>query len=139
MKKFVLMILGIVVIGGGSFYAGSKYSQNNRRGGMANLSPEERQQRFQELGDTAGVGFRGRMGGQAGGGFTSGEIISKDDKSVTIKLRDGGSKIVFFSGSTEISKSAKGSPQDLSTGVQVTVNGKANSDGSLTAETVQIR
>lgn len=139
MKKIIInFLIGAFVFGGISFYAGTKYSQGGR-GNFSNLSSEERQRRFQELG-TAGAGsFRGgRMGGQ-GGEFVGGEILSKDDKSFTVKLREGGSKIIFFSSSTEINKSAKGSPQDLGSGVQVLVNGTANSDGSLTAQTVQIR
>ena len=140
MKKTILsFIIGAVIFGGISFYAGSKYSKNGGRGGLSNLSPEERQKRVQELGAAGVNGFRGRTGGQQGGGFVGGEIISKDEKSFTVKMREGGSKIVFFSNSTEISKSAKGSFQDLNSGAQVLVNGTANSDGSLTAQTVQIR
>ena len=122
----------MTVVGAGSFYGGIKYAQSK--------APQGRlQQRLQELGANVG-GFRGgKTGGQTGGIFTSGEIISKDDKSVTIKLRDGGSKIVFFSNSTEITKSASGSINDLEVGKNISINSTANSDGSITAQTIQLR
>lgn len=142
-KTLMAILLTAVVVGGGSFWGGIKYGQSAKsaagRGGFANLSSEERQQRLQELG--AGVGgFRGgRGGGQGGSGFTSGEVISKDDKSVTIKLRDGGSKIVFLSGSTEVSRFVEGTLSDLEIGKNISVDGTVNSDGSVTAQTVQLR
>lgn len=93
---------------------------------------------FWELGANTG-GFRNRTGRQQSSGFVNGEIIAKDDKSITLKLRDGGSKIVFFSDSTEITKTAKGLVDDLRTGQQIVVNGNQNPDGSVTAETIQLR
>ena len=121
-------------------YAESKSPRGQFSGAdFQNLSPEERQRRFQETGLNAG-GFRGgRTGGQAGGGFASGEIISKDDKSVTIKLRDGGSKIIFLTDSAEIAKFTSGTIEDLEIGKTVAVNGKTNADGSITADSIQIR
>lgn len=153
MSKTLLSILAAaIVVGGGAFYGGMKYAESKTPRGrfsqadFQNLSPEERRERLQELGTNAG-GFRGgRTGGQAGSGFTSGEIISKDDKSVTVKLREvrlpdgqGGSRIVFFSDSTEIIKSASGSINDLEVGNNISVNGTANSDGSITAQSIQLR
>lgn len=149
MNKIIPVVIAVVVVvGGGAFFGGMKYAESKSpRGGFAqadfqnlqNLSPEERQQRIQQLGANAG-GFRGGSGGnRSGGGFTAGEIISKDDKSVTVKLQDGGSKIIFLSDSTEITKSAKGTLGDLEVGENVSINGTANSDGSVTAQSIQLR
>lgn len=143
MQKKILSIIAItIVVGGGAFYGGMKYDQSSRvsaRGAFQNLSPEERQQRIQQF-EGAGMGFRnGGSGNRTAGGFAAGEIISKDEKSMTIKLRDGGSKIAFFSVSTEISKSTTGTPDDLQTGKAVTVSGTANQDGSITAQSIQLR
>ncbi|HAU07468.1 MAG: hypothetical protein UW46_C0006G0026 [Candidatus Yanofskybacteria bacterium GW2011_GWF1_44_227] len=136
MKKLLLVAIVVaVIVGGGAFYGGMKYAQAGK-GNFANLTSEQRQQ----FADNAGAGLRnGPSRGSMGAGVISGEIISKDDKSVTVKMRDGGSKIVFYSGSTEIGKFTKGVVSDLSIGETVTTNGTANSDGSLTAQSIQIR
>ncbi len=141
MNKKIISLVLLVIAGGALFYGGMKYDQSKKtasRGAsnFANLSPEERQARA-TAGGFAGMGRGGRAGG--GTGFITGEVISKDDKSVTIKLNDGGSKIVFLSESTEITKSASGSINDLEVGKNISVNGVANSDGSVTAQTIQLR
>ena len=149
-KLIAIVIVTAVVVGGGAFFGGMKYAESKSPQGrvsqadfqnLQNLSPEERQQRLQELGANAGAGFRGGAGGgqRGGGGLTAGEIIAKDDKSITVKLSDGGSKIVFLSDSTTISKMTDGTKSDLEIGKQVTVNGSANSDGSVTAQSIQLR
>lgn len=153
MNKLIPVVIAVVVVvGGGAFFGGMKYAESKSpRGGSAqadfqnlqNLSPEERQQRLQESGANAGAGFRGGAAGGSqrggGGGLTAGEIISKDEKSVTVKLQDGGSKIIFLSDSTEITKSAAGTLSDLEVGKNISVNGTANSDGSVTAQSIQLR
>lgn len=141
MKKIIAIVLGLVIVCGGSFYAGMKYDQSR--------TVADRQARAQQFGG-ANVGgmIRGNSGarGGASGGFVSGVILSKDDKSVTIKLNDarqqneqGGSKIVFLSGSTQVMKSAAGSLDDLTVGETIMVTGSANSDGSINAQSVQTR
>jgi len=68
----------------------------------------------------------------------AGEIIAKDDSSMTIKLNDGGSKIVLISGSTKTTKQADATADDLAVGTKVSVLGTTNSDGSVSAQSVQI-
>lgn len=72
------------------------------------------------------------------GGATIGTILSMDDKSVTVKLTDGSTKIVIFADSTTYSNTAVAFKSDLKTGVNVTVFGIPNSDGSLTAKNIQL-
>jgi hypothetical protein len=151
MQKTISVIIAVIVIGGVAFYGGILYNQ--KRGGclasLKNLTPQEQRQKLQALGlfgngtngDARG-GF-GRSGGSAAGGagdqFEAGQIIAKDDKSITVKSNDGNSKIIFLSASTEINKSATGTPADLSIGAPVSVSGSANPDGSLTAAAIQLR
>ncbi len=140
MKKLIMVVAIVaVVVGGGSFYGGMKYAQRgSQRGNFANLTPEQRQQFMAN----AGAGFRGGTGqgrGGMNGGFTIGEILSKDGKSITIKMPDGGSKIVFYSDSTEVTKFTDGSSDDLVIGKTVSVSGSSNQDGSVTAQTIQLR
>jgi len=56
-----------------------------------------------------------------------------------VKIRDGSLKIVFFSDSIEITKSIDGAPDDLETGKSITASGAANSEKSITAQTIQLR
>jgi hypothetical protein len=129
MKKIILILLILIlVVGVGAFYGGMKYGQSKSPSlkNLQNLSPEQRQQLLQ-----------GRTG-RVGAGFLSGEVISKDEKSLTLKTPDGNTKIIFFSGSTEISKSTEGSIDDIEIGKQIMVSGDQNSDGSYTAKTIQL-
>src|SRR3972149_10458229 len=82
-----VIFLTALIFGGGGFFGGMKYSESKSPNASAqsnfqnlqNLSPEERQQRFQQAGANGGAFRTGRNGAQ-NGGFASGEIISKDDK-----------------------------------------------------------
>lgn len=86
---------------------------------------------------TKGV-TRGRMG-QGGINMVGGEIIGKDEKSITVKLSDGGSKIIYFSDSTVIDRLDKATFEDLMIGRSVSVNGMINNDGSLSAQIIQLK
>lgn len=144
MKKTILaVIITAVIVGAGAFYGGMKYDKsknsasNLSAAAFANLSPQERQARLQQMGAN-GQGIEQRSN-RTNGGFVSGQIIAKDDKSITIKMQDGSSKIVFFSDSTSVMKSDSGNAADLANGQQVTITGTANQDGSVTAQNIQIR
>lgn len=135
-NTYPLIAFVVLVVGGLSFYGGMVY-QKSRVPSFANLTPEQRAQQFAGRGGAGGIGGRGGQGRQ--GAFVNGEVIAKDDKTVTLKLRDGGSRIVFFSASTTIGKMTEGSLQDVTTGSQIMVGGTTNSDGSLTAQSIQLR
>lgn len=128
MKKIIpFLIILIMAAAGAAFLGGVKYGQNKIKSSRLGLQ-------------SMGGGLRGgRQGGPSTGGFINGEILSKDEKSLTVKLRDGGSKIIFFSTSTEVGKFVQGTAADLVAGKSVMAAGKANSDGSITAQSIQIR
>lgn len=128
--KFGLAALVIAVV---FFYGGVKYGQSYSSATVAGSAASR---------GAIGNGQFGqrRVGGAGGmGGFTSGEVLSKDDKSITLKLRSGGSMLIFVASSTPILKSTAGSADDIQIGAQVMVNGNTNSDGSMSAQSVQIR
>ena len=129
-KIIAVFILAIIIIGAAAFYGGMKYGQSAKQSlpnyGQFTGMHENR----------TGQVHGGRMGGA---NFISGEILSKDDKSIILKLLDGGSKIVFLSDSTQILKSAESTVSDLAVGESLSVNGTANSDGSVNAQSIQIK
>jgi hypothetical protein len=129
MKKNILIFILVVVIlavGGVAFYAGTIFQKDQSAGAAA-------------LTRANFAGMRNRTG-TAGTNFISGSIISKDSSSITLQLPNNtGSKIIFYSGTTQISKMASGTPDDLAAGTAVSITGTANSDGSVTAQSIQIR
>jgi len=133
MKKIITIIIAVtIIVGSGAFYGGIKYAQSTRQ----NLIPRNNLNGQEFNGNINDIRLRQRFNNQ---GLAIGEIISKDDKSITLKLRNGGSKIIFLADSTEITKSTKGTLDDLENGKNVVVNGTTNSDGSITAQIIQLR
>lgn len=136
MSKNIIIgaIVGVLIIGGGSFYAGTKFA-----GGSDAPAGFPQGQGGQLRTGQNGQAFGGARTGQGmSGGITTGQILSKDDTSITVKLPDGGSKIVFLTASTTITKSSAGSVNDLTVNENVVVNGAANSDGSINAQSIQL-
>ena len=130
-KKNILMMLGI---GFGGLVAG--YFLGSLLGGGDKPA---------DLADMRGqFGPGGQIPGQTAqrktqfGGSASGEILSIDDKSITIKTRDGGSRIILFASTTPIYKSVTGTGADLKVNTQISTFGKSGSDGSIVAESIQI-
>ena len=128
-KKIVSMVVGIIVIGG-VFYGGIQYGK----------SKVPAQSQYGNGTFTRGSGGTSGTRGSGGlGGLTTGQIVSKDSQSITVSLASGGSKIIFLDTNTKISKQTNGTLADLAIGTQVSVNGAANADGSISAQSVQIR
>ena len=79
-KNTIMLVVAFVLVAGISFYGGTQYAQSNPSSGQAQFG--------------ANGGFRGGMMGGRGGsrnsaGFATGQVISKDDQSITLKLMNG--------------------------------------------------
>ena len=140
MKKHTSCIIGIVVVAIIAFYGGMQYGQSKNSGNTTGGTQGQN-----SYGGGQGMGAGARTGGfrtgarSAGGSAITGDILSKDDKSITLKSRDGGSKIIFYSPSTEVGKFVVGTIDDVEVGKTVMVQGQTNSDGSVTAKSIQVR
>jgi len=89
-------------------------------------------------GAAAYAGARTRGAGGFGGA-TVGQILSENAQSITISLPSGGSEIIFLDNTTPITKQVSGTMSDLTVGTTVSVVGTTNTDGSVSAQSVQIR
>jgi hypothetical protein len=121
-------IVVIVLITAGSFFGGMKYQQSKQ--------PSFGGRQFAG----AGTGGAGGAGGNRVNGSrpVMGQIISADANSITVKSQDGSSKIVIVSTSTAINKAASGTIADLTVGQTVSAFGTTNTDGSITAQNIQL-
>lgn len=87
---------------------------------------------------TATPGNMAQRGAMMGGRPVSGEILSIDDKSMTVKLTNNTSKIVMFDAGMIVNKMATGTATDMKVGEKVAAFGKENTDGTMTAQNVQL-
>ncbi len=122
-NNLISTIVIVVLVGAVGFFGGMKYQESKL--------PQGRFAFGQRNGQT-------QNGARQGLRPVSGEIISVDDKSITVKLKDGSSKIVILSDKTVINKTSQATKTDLKKGEQVAAFGTENSDGSLTAQNVQL-
>lgn len=122
LNQYIITVVLLLLVGTGGFFAGTKYQQSKA---------------------PAAFGQRNNQRNAAGGnrmGFrpVSGEIVASDDKSITVKLPDGSSKIVLLSDKTVVNKASTGTKDDLKNGTKVAVFGNENPDGSVSAANIQI-
>ena len=130
MKKYtvhvVWLVIALIALGGG-YYFGKANAGGNSGVALSGGALGSSSRRF------AGAG------GASGGNFVTGQISAIDSSSITLQLSNGNSQVVFYSSSTPVVKPTTVSPSTLTAGIDVMINGTANSDGSLTAQTIQVR
>ncbi len=127
----IAVVIGVLGFFGGMKYQQTKTSAFNRgfgmmQGGEQNSNGARRQ--FGTGASGARMGFRP----------VSGEIISSDEASITVKLDDGSSKIVMFSNSTAINKAESATQSELMKGTKVMIFGRENTDGTVDAQNIQL-
>ena len=129
-KNLIITILLIILVGAGSFFGGVKYQQGKQASASGQFF----------TGRNTGNGQRnGTANTRNGNGFrpVAGQILSIDNQSITVKMPDGSSKIIILSGNTVYNKTQTGSLSDLKVGDNVSVFGTTNTDGSVTAQSIQ--
>lgn len=131
-NNLIIVILGVVIIGAGTFFGGMKYQQH-KQPAVGQFGPGSRQGNGNQT-PSNGNNNANRTGFRP----VAGEIISNDDKSITVKLQDGSSKIVLVNDKTTINKADEATKEDLKVGEKVSVFGSTNADGSVTAQNIQL-
>ncbi|OGD62174.1 hypothetical protein A2160_01320 [Candidatus Beckwithbacteria bacterium RBG_13_42_9] len=132
MKSQEMIIVAVVVIAvaAGAFFGGRKYQQSQ----LANA--------FRSDNFGSGMILRNGRNGQVQGNSNfrpvAGEIIKADSNSITVKMQDGSTKIVLFSDNTDVGQFQAATKDDLKVGANVMVVGQSNSDGSVTAQNIQL-
>ena len=123
-NNYVVTVVVAIIVGIGAFFVGSHFAssqtpQNAGQGGNRFLTRN-------------GSGTRTFNG-------TVGTIVSISGNSLTVQTPDGSSKVVFFDPSVQVTKTVPGAVTDLKSGTTVLITGSTNADGSLTAQSIQIR
>lgn len=134
-KEKMMIVLAVFVALAAGFFAGSKYQMS--KGGVREIGLGFESRGMPGKGQAPRIGFGGN-GGNGGFRPVNGEIVSVDEKSMTVKLADGSSRIVLLTDSTEVVKSSEASKSDLKAGEKVAVFGQENEDGSVSAKNVQL-
>lgn len=124
--KPIMVLLIAVGVGALAFFGGIQYDKSQQTTTGRNFA--------------AGTGRTGAAGARrAGGGQpVTGDILNMDESSITVKLADGSSRIVLLSGKTVFNKMSSVDKSELKVGSKVGVFGTTNSDGSITAQNVQL-
>lgn len=127
-NQWIMTLVMALVVGGIAFYGGMQYQQSKTPTGGA-LG-----QGFRSGGGNGQLRARNGQNGMA----VRGEIISSDANSITVKLPDGSTKIVIVSVSTNVMQATSATKDDLKIGQMVAVFGTPDSDGSVTAQNIQL-
>ena len=130
MNKTIIIAAVVVILAGVGGFVGGMYYQKSQTA--------TRLAQFGATGQGGQFYRRFGQGGANGMNVLRGQVVSTDSNSITVKLPDGSSKIIVVGSTTAFMKSTAGALSDLKTGDTVMAFGTTNSDGSVTAQNVQI-
>ena len=137
------MIIGSIAVavltGGVGFWGGTMYQKSRSIFNFQNRGEGRTMMQGQNT-DTKVSGNRVIQGGQGqmGQRNIAGEVTAKDNKSVTVKMNDGSSRIIILSDKTVYRISEESSLDKVAIGTKVAVFGETGTDGSVTATNIEI-
>jgi hypothetical protein len=133
-KNLIIAVVVTAIIAGGIGFAGGRQVAEKRKvtqdGNMITGDQSDRTGRFGSPSKSPNRGIRG--------GFVSGQIISRDATSMTVKLPDGNTRIVFLGANLEVTAYSSSTQAALVVGSHVRVSGETADAGALTARRVDI-
>lgn len=125
MKTAIWSVLAAVLFGAVGFWGGVTYQKAQAPSGFSG-----------RLGGAGGFGSAS-SGARNGANIATGTVIAQDATSLTVKDASGGSKTVFVTPQTQVSKQQVLKPADIKVGDQVAAFGQA-ANGGIDARMVQI-
>ena len=145
----VIGVVAALALAGGGFAAGMTVARGTTSEAAASAAPSGTTGRGAGAGIGAGAGRLGQGGapGAAGGQAVTGRILSVNDGSITVEVRQAGaagasptvtSQIVLVGGSTRLVKTAETEIKltDLKANDQVTIVGTTDASGNVSATTI---
>ncbi len=131
-SKTLIIFVALFLVGGASgFFGGTQYQKSK--------SPLSSLQRFGAMaGNFNGDPTSQRRGLAEGQTAVSGEVISKDATSLTIKLPDNSSKVILLTNDVPVRQTTESNLESVKVGESVMIQGQQNQDGSITAQLVQV-
>jgi hypothetical protein len=128
MKNNQLVIIVVALIFGiGGFFGGKAFSDYQRAQQRGNFGR-------QFATGASGTAGRNRLNGRP----VSGSVMSIDEKSLTVKMVDGSTRIVILPDSATFSETINASKSAIKVGGNIAAFGTDNTDGSITAQNIQL-
>jgi hypothetical protein len=117
-KKTLVIVVALLVIIGGAFYAGAKYEKSKlSKFGLIKSGKNEASCKVSDS--------------------VAGEITAKTDNTITIKTSDGNIQNVSLSDPMKTGKKSSAMLASLAVGQQVVIKGIKNADGSFLAQSIK--
>jgi hypothetical protein len=124
MKTAIWVALAAILFGAVGFYGGVTYQKTQVSSGFAGRA------------GGFGAGFSGG-GARNSANVATGTVIAQDASSITVKTAAGGSKTIFVSAQTRVTKQQILASTDIKVGDSVAAFGQA-ANGGIDARSVQI-